>query len=166
MPRSKPTALSQLSGEVFYIDPPYNQHKYLGNYHIWESLVRWDKPEAYGKARKRVDCRERSSVFNSRKVAAQSLERVLREADAPHLVVSFNNEGFFNRKQIEDMLAPRGEVLVVEQDFQRYVGAKIGIYSPAGAKVGAISHVRNKEYLYVVSQDGDALRRVRKELAG
>ena len=159
-------ALSQLSGEVFYIDPPYNQHKYLGNYHIWESLVRWDKPEAYGKARKRVDCRERSSVFNSRKVAAQSLERVLREADAPHLVVSFNNEGFFNRKQIEDMLAPRGEVLVVEQDFQRYVGAKIGIYSPAGAKVGAISHVRNKEYLYVVSQDGDALRRVRMELAG
>lgn len=158
-------ALGQLSGEVFYIDPPYNQHKYLGNYHIWESLVRWDKPPVYGKARKRVDCQERSSVFNSRRFAAASLERVLREADAPHLVVSFNNEGFFSREQIQAMLAPRGEVLVVEHDFQRYVGAKIGIYSPAGAKVGAISHVRNKEYLYVVSRDGDALTRVRAELA-
>ncbi len=26
--------------DVAYLDPPYNQHKYLGNYHIWESLVR------------------------------------------------------------------------------------------------------------------------------
>ncbi|MFM8414636.1 MAG: DNA adenine methylase, partial [Planctomycetota bacterium] len=39
--------------DVAYLDPPYNQHKYLGNYHIWESLVRWDKPAVYGTACKR-----------------------------------------------------------------------------------------------------------------
>ena len=44
--------------DVAYLDPPYNQHRYLGNYHIWETLVRWDAPEAYGVARKRVDCKE------------------------------------------------------------------------------------------------------------
>jgi adenine-specific DNA-methyltransferase len=27
---------------------------YLGNYHVWESLVRWDKPAVYGVACKRV----------------------------------------------------------------------------------------------------------------
>ena len=25
-----------------YLDPPYNQHRYFTNYHVWETLVRWD----------------------------------------------------------------------------------------------------------------------------
>ena len=41
-------AAAKLAADVAYIDPPYNQHSYLGNYHIWETLVRWDKPETYG----------------------------------------------------------------------------------------------------------------------
>ena len=48
--------------DVAYIDPPYNQHKYMNNYHVWESLVRWDKPEVYGVACKRVDCRAISTA--------------------------------------------------------------------------------------------------------
>ena len=59
-------AAATLEADIAYIDPPYNQHSYLGNYHVWESLVRWDKPEVYGIACKRVDCRERQSIFNSR----------------------------------------------------------------------------------------------------
>ena len=42
--------------DLAYLDPPYNQHRYFTNYHVWETLVAWDAPEAYGVARKRVDC--------------------------------------------------------------------------------------------------------------
>jgi adenine-specific DNA-methyltransferase len=52
---------------------------------------------------------------------------------------------------MEAMLAKRGQVLVIEKDFKRYVGAQIGIYNPSGDKVGAVSHLRNKEFLYVVT---------------
>ena len=62
-----------LDANIAYLDPPYNQHKYLGNYHIWESLVLWDKPEVYGVARKRIDCKDRKSVFNSKPRAAKAL---------------------------------------------------------------------------------------------
>jgi len=65
-------AARKLHGDLVYLDPPYNQHSYLSNYHIWETLVRWDKPEVYGKACKRVDCRQRKSIFNSRKNAADA----------------------------------------------------------------------------------------------
>ena len=41
--------------DLAYLDPPYNQHRYFTNYHVWETLVAWDAPEAYGVARKRVD---------------------------------------------------------------------------------------------------------------
>ena len=27
-----------------YLDPPYNQHRYDANYHVWETLVAWDAP--------------------------------------------------------------------------------------------------------------------------
>ena len=57
----------KLSADVAYLDPPYNQYKYLGNYHIWETLVRWDNPEVYGVACKRIDVRERvHSIKKSR----------------------------------------------------------------------------------------------------
>src|SRR5580765_870408 len=46
----------QLDGvDCAYLDPPYNQHSYFSNYHIWETLVRWDRPATYGVACKRVD---------------------------------------------------------------------------------------------------------------
>ena len=68
--------------DVAYMDPPYNQHRYLGNYHIWETLVRWDAPETYGVAQKRIDCRERHTPFNSRKQIHDALALLVREATA------------------------------------------------------------------------------------
>lgn len=35
---------------------------------------------------------------------------------------------------------------------KRYIGCKIGIYNPKGLKVGEISRLRNKEYLYLVTR--------------
>ena len=144
-------AARALSADVAYLDPPYNQHSYLGNYHIWESLVLWDKPEVYGVACKRVDVKSRKSPFNSKRGAVDALRDVVESIDARHLVISFSNEGYIPRPEMEEMLAKRGQVLVIEKDFKRYVGAQIGIYNPSGDKVGAVSHLRNKEFLYVVT---------------
>lgn len=144
-------AAEKLDGDVAYIDPPYNQHAYLGNYHIWETLVRWDQPEAYGVARKRVDCRTRKSDFNSRIRAEDALRAFLRLVRCRYLIVSFNNEGYISRDVMESLLSEHGTVHTFERDYKRYVGAQIGIHNPQGQKVGAVSHLRNKEYLYVVT---------------
>jgi adenine-specific DNA-methyltransferase len=149
-------ATGVLEGDIAYVDPPYNQHSYLGNYHIWESLVRWDKPEVYGVACKRIDVRERQSIFNSRPRFEGALGRLLGSVRARVLIVSFNNEGYLTREQIESMLAAlwdgEGKVTTIERDFKRYVGAQIGIHNLRGEKVGTVSHLRNKEFVYVVSR--------------
>jgi adenine-specific DNA-methyltransferase len=155
-------AVASLEGDVCYIDPPYNQHNYLGNYHIWESLVLWDKPEVYGIACKRIDVRDRPSAFNRKREAEAAMADIVRRARTRHVVVSFNNEGYFTRSQIESMLRERGDVFVIEQDFKRYVGAQIGIYNPKGEVVGEVSHVRNRELIFVCSADVAALDRVRR----
>ncbi|MSQ84592.1 MAG: DNA methyltransferase [Myxococcales bacterium] len=153
-------AVQHLTADLAYIDPPYNSHKYLGNYHIWESLVLWDKPPVYGVACKRIDTKERASAFNSKRLAAAAMQAVIDGVQAPWLLVSFNNEGFFDRATLLAMLQRRGHVGVIETDFKRYVGAQIGVFNPQGQKVGAVSHLRNIEYLFVVAPDPDALATV------
>ncbi|MFI4917428.1 MAG: DNA adenine methylase [Phycisphaerales bacterium JB060] len=147
-------AAKVLRGDVAYIDPPYNQHTYIGNYHIWESLVRWDKPEVYGIACKRIDCKDRKSDFNSKRRAALALRDFLARVECRYLVVSFNNEGYITREDMEAMLKQHGDVYIVEKDYKRYVGARIGIYNPSGELVGKVGHLTNKEYIYVVVPAG------------
>ncbi len=145
--------------DIAYLDPPYNQHSYLGNYHVWESLVRWDKPETYGVACKRVDCRERRSRFNSRPGIGAALAEVLDAVRARTVIVSFSDEGALTRAQLESMLAERfGEppAVVVRED-KRYVGAQIGIYNPSGQRVGEVKKLRNREYLFVAGAGARAV---------
>ena len=138
--------------DVVYIDPPYNQHKYLNNYHVWETLIRWDAPEVYGTACKRVDCREYDSPFNSKPRIEDAMRELVGSLRARHLVVSFSDEGYLGREELEAMLGAEGDVRVLTHDYKRYVGAQIGIFNPSGEKVGKVSHLRNNEYLFVVDR--------------
>ncbi len=136
--------------DLAYLDPPYNQHSYLGNYHVWETLLRGDEPEAYGKARKRVDCRTRKSPWNSTRRIRGALDELLEAVDARWLLVSFNDEGALTTREIHERLATRGEVRRVDVEHPRYVGARIGIHNPKGEKVGTVGRTRNTECLFLV----------------
>ncbi len=152
-------AAAQLSADLTYLDPPYNQHSYLGNYHIWETLVTWDAPDVYGIACKRLDCRERKSDFNSKPRAFDALADVVAAVRSDFLVVSFNDEGFVSRAQMEALLETRGDVHTVARDHARYVGARIGIHNLRGERVGRVGKLRNTEFLYVVVPRGYAWER-------
>ncbi len=151
-------AARNLDADVAYVDPPYNQHAYLGNYHVWESLITWDKPAVYGVAQKRIDCRERQSAFNSRRQFETALRTLLQSLRTPTIILSFSNEGFIAQPELEGLLASlhggEARVTTFEHDYKRYVGAQIGIHNPKGEKVGTVSHLRNKEYLYIVTKPG------------
>ncbi len=142
---------SAFDGDLVYLDPPYNQHSYLGNYHVWESLILWDRPETYGIANKRIDVKTRKSAFNSKPGIGPALQAVVDAIRAPNLIVSFNDEGYLSRAHLVEMLSARGHVQVVEIPRPRYVGARIGIHNPKGEKVGAVGRLRNVEYLFVVT---------------
>lgn len=143
---------AKVEADLVYLDPPYNQHSYLSNYHVWESLILWDRPETYGVANKRIDCRTRKSAFNSRPGIGPALATVIERLKAPNLIVSFNDEGYLSRDDLTAMLGARGHVRVIEIDRPRYVGARIGIHNPKGEKVGAVGRLRNVEYLFVCTQ--------------
>jgi adenine-specific DNA-methyltransferase len=152
--------------DLAYLDPPYNQHCYRSNYHVWETLVRYDRPESYGVACKRVDCRTLRSAFNRRASALDALRGVLERIRARHLVVSFSDEGFHDRDTLTGLLAPWGDLRVIEVEQDRYVGAKIGIHDRRGRRVGTVGRLRNRELIFVASPDASTLDGAMGRLAG
>ncbi len=135
--------------DIAYLDPPYNQHRYFGNYHVWESLVRWDKPETYGVANKRTDVRgdTHRSDFNSRKTMPAAIAKLLGDVNAETIVLSYNNESWLGREELIELCRHRGHVEVLDYEFKRYIGSQIGIYNRTGALVGEPGVRRNLEHL-------------------
>lgn len=138
--------------DLTYIDPPYNQHSYAGNYHVWETLVRNDKPETYGIARKRVDIRNVRNPWNSKPRFHSTLATLLGAVESRYMVMSFSNEGYISSDDLEALLGQFGSVERIDIAFRRYIGAQIGVHNPAGKKVGKVSHTRNVEHLFIVDR--------------
>ncbi|MEO7351769.1 MAG: DNA adenine methylase [Marmoricola sp.] len=147
--------------DLMYLDPPYNHHRYFTNYHVWETLVRWDEPEHYGIACKRVDAREdhTRSVFNRKSTMPAALADLITRARADLVVVSYNDESWISPAQMTAALLEAGHecVEVLAFDSKRYVGAQIGIHGPTGEKVGEVKRLRNVEYLFLAG-DRDRVR--------
>lgn len=147
-------AARRFQADLAYLDPPYNQHSYLGNYHVWESLVRWDQPEVYGVAMKRADVRQRGSAFNRRGAIAAAFQAVVEAVRARWLLVSFSDEGYLTPEAVRSVLGARGPVREIAIEHRRYIGHQIGVYNPRGEKVGRPGPARNKEHLFLVETEG------------
>src|SRR5262249_9140584 len=154
--------------DLAYLDPPYNQHRYFTNYHVWETLVAWDAPEHYGVACKRIDARDEAtkSAFNAKREMPAALAKVIADVRARVVVVSYNDEAWVGVDDLRAMCAVHGHVEVVEFDSRRYVGAQIGIHNRRGERVGRVSHLRNTEYLFVAGDRAEVRRVVAAARSG
>ncbi|MDR7363834.1 DNA adenine methylase [Nocardioides marmoribigeumensis] len=139
--------------DLAYLDPPYNQHRYETNYHVWETLVRGDEPDHYGVACKRVDSRdlERKSVFNIKRAMPAALADLVARVRAEVVVVSCNDESWVSPHDLQGWLQDAGHerVALLGFDARRYVGAQIGVFNAAGERVGQARRLRNVEHLLV-----------------
>ncbi|GAB3622200.1 DNA adenine methylase [Mariniluteicoccus endophyticus] len=151
-------AAGSVEVDLAYLDPPYNQHRYFTNYHVWETLVRGDEPNHYGVACKRADAQEAAlkSPWNSRVRMAQVFADTLATLRARTVVVSFSDEGFLPLDYLLEICGERGPVEVHAFEGRRYIGARLGVHGPDGTKVGEVSHLKNTEYVVVC---GEAVER-------
>ncbi len=149
------------SFDLAYLDPPYNRHRYTANYHVWETLVAWDAPEYYGVACKRTELLDDTtrSAFNRKREMPAAMAEVVAGVDAEVVVLSYNDESWLDRDELEDLCQGRGDVRVLAFEQDRYVGAQIGIHGPDGTRVGEVSHIRNREYV-VLAGDGARIGRM------
>lgn len=93
---------------VMYLDPPYNQRQYNAYYHILETVARWDLSsfDPRGKTGLRA-AKIQDSQYCRRPKAAAALAELVDRVRAEHVIVSYNNEGLVDRRELRTLLERR-----------------------------------------------------------
>ena len=111
--------LDQVEADIFYLDPPYNQRQYAPNYHLLETIAKYDNPIIKGVAGLR-DYQNQKSKFCNANSALQELSTIAEKGKFKTLILSYNNEGIMPQEQIFETLKPFGKVELVEFDYTRF----------------------------------------------
>jgi len=101
-----------------YLDPPYNHRQYSSNYHILETIARYDSPSIHGKTGLRDD--ELRSAYCSRNSVKQAFNDLICKANAKHIFVSYNNEGIMTLDDIKKILEQRGDYHCFTKRYKRF----------------------------------------------
>ncbi len=120
----------EIKSDLVYIDPPYNSRQYCRFYHVYENLVKWDKPILSGVAMKPPA--ENMSKYCTSK-APEAFSDLVKNIDAKYLAVSYNNT--YNSKsgssknkikleEIEEILNAKGETKKFAKDYRFFNAGK------------------------------------------
>lgn len=99
--------IQEISGDILYLDPPYNERQYLPNYHLLETIARYDNPEINGKTGIREYNSEKSNYCIKNKVYSE-MEELIKNAEFKHIIVSYNQDGLLGKNDIETILKKYG----------------------------------------------------------
>jgi adenine-specific DNA-methyltransferase len=113
--------ISKIEGDVLYLDPPYNARQYGANYHLLNTIARYDVFTPNGKTGLRNY--ERSLYCQSREVA-DVFENLIKNADFKYIFLSYNNEGLMSEKDAANILKKYGEYGLATTEYQRFKADK------------------------------------------
>lgn len=90
---------------LIYMDPPYNHRQYAANYHVLETIARWDvnlfEPRGVTGLRNR---KEQRSDLCLRSTAEAAFRALFERVNSDYLLFSYNNEGLLSGKKLLELL--------------------------------------------------------------
>jgi len=98
--------ISKIEGDILYIDPPYNKRQYSSNYHLLETIARYDAPVLKGITGLR-EC-EQKSDYCRKKLVLKKIKELIEKAKFKHIILSYNTEGLMRVDEIEKVLKSIG----------------------------------------------------------
>ena len=136
--------LPRVSVDLAYFDPPYGANndkmppsrvRYASYYHIWTTICLFDKPDVFGKARRRKDTSDviATSVFeeyrrgsDGRYLIVSAIERLIREVNAKWVILSYSSGGRATAEELDEVIRRNGKLLeVLEIDYKSNVMASM-----------------------------------------
>lgn len=111
--------IPNITGDVLYLDPPYNARQYCSNYHLLETISRYDNPTISGKTGLR-EYSEQKSKFCSKRFVETAFEDLITNANFKYIFLSYNNEGLMSLETIKRIMEKYGQYGVATQDYRRF----------------------------------------------
>lgn len=112
--------------DILYVDPPYNGRQYLPNYHLLETIAKYDAPSIHGVTGMR-DYESKKSSFCNAKTALQGIDYIASSAKYKYLVLSYNSEGIMGKADIMSTLSKYGTVKLEEFEYLRFKSNNNGL---------------------------------------
>lgn len=112
--------ISDVYADLTYADPPYNGRDYFPNYHILETLARYDYPDIKGVTGLRSYPK---SPFCSKKNVERAFLDLIERADSRYVLISYNNEAILSTPILTDICrtyAKTGTFRLLERPYRRY----------------------------------------------
>lgn len=114
--------IKEISGDILYIDPPYNSRQYAPNYHVLETIARYDAPAIYGKTGMRPYQDIKSKYCIKREVLS-TFSDLIANANFKHIILSYSTEGIMSLQDIELLLKQYGNAetyKIKKMPYRRY----------------------------------------------
>ena len=100
--------LKLVSGDILYIDPPYNGRQYLPNYHVLETAAKYDYPEVHGVTAQRPYENNKSDFCLKTKVVG-AFDELIKNARFKHIILSYSTDGLMTPGEIESVMKKYGK---------------------------------------------------------
>lgn len=111
--------IKKISGDILYLDPPYNARQYCTNYHMLETIAKNDNPAIYGKTGLREYAEQKSLFCISSKVESVFTD-LIKNAKFKYIFLSYNNEGLMSFDTIEKIMKKYGKYKVYMKEYHRF----------------------------------------------
>ena len=112
--------IKKISGDILYLDPPYNNRQYCDNYHLLETIAKYDSPKIKGKTGIREDNINMKSKYCYKKYASLVMEELIQNANFKYIFLSYNNEGIIPLKEIERIFSNKGKYIQFKKEYKRF----------------------------------------------
>ncbi|PKD21576.1 modification methylase [Salegentibacter salinarum] len=113
--------IKEIEGDILYLDPPYNARQYGANYHILNTIAKYDTFAPQGKTGLRDYYR---SNYCSRTKVKNSFQDLLENVNFRYIFFSYNNEGLMPSAEIKKIMSRFGNYDLVTRNYQRFKADK------------------------------------------
>jgi len=146
-----------ISGDILYIDPPYNTRQYAPNYHVLETIAKYDNPSLTGVTGMRPYS-EQKSVFCSKSEVNDAFEQLIKNADFSHIILSYSSAGLMTKNFIEKIMKENGIASTFKLQKIQYRKYKSKIFNES-AVCEYLFYIQKKEQhnIYVIPQEKELL---------
>lgn len=109
--------ITRISGDILYLDPPYNSRQYGANYHILNTIAEYKPFVPKGKTGLREYSRSKYCSVSSVK---EEFENLIKNANFKYIFLSYNNEGLMSAEDVRGIMRKYGRYDLAQTDYQRF----------------------------------------------